>query len=99
MSKHTHGPWRVSSQPIINGKYAGCFAIKPEAGPPFAVMIGGGPNDLRQANASLIAAAPDLLEACRHALAHIEVDECTHGRPFSAGNLLRAAIDRAESAS
>jgi hypothetical protein len=52
--------------------------------------------NLKPEGARLIAAAPDLLEACRQALTHIEVDETTHGRPFSAGNVLRAAIAKAE---
>lgn len=44
----------------------------------------------------LIAAAPDLLEACMQALAFIEGDECLHGRKFFEGSLLRSAIAKAE---
>jgi hypothetical protein len=44
----------------------------------------------------LVAAAPDLLEACRALLAHVEQDEATHGREFAAGIAGRAAIAKAE---
>lgn len=48
-----------------------------------------------EANRALIEAAPDLLDACRQALQHVEGDESTHGRPFGAGNALRDAIKKA----
>lgn len=60
-AEHTRGPWKVGTLPVISGKYAGCYAIAPAAGPAFAVLIGGGPADLRRANGRLIEAAPDLL--------------------------------------
>lgn len=47
-------------------------------------------------DARMIAAAPDMYEACNQALRHIEVDEATHGRPFAAGNVLRAALAKAK---
>jgi hypothetical protein len=50
------------------------------------------------ANARLIAAAPDLLEACEQALMWVEDDETTHGRKFGTGNVLRAAIAKATGA-
>ena len=37
----------------------------------------------------------ELLEACEQCLRHIEQDESTHGRPFAAGNVARAAIKKA----
>lgn len=58
MGAHTPGLWSVGSIPIVRGKYAGCYAIAPQAGPAFAVMLGNGPKDIREANARLIAAAP-----------------------------------------
>lgn len=47
-------------------------------------------------NAVLIAAAPDLLDACYEALIWIERDETTHGRKLRAGDALRRAIAKAE---
>ena len=37
-----------------------------------------------------------LVEASKQALAWIEADECTHGRKFGVGNVLRRAIDQVE---
>lgn len=34
----------------------------------------------------------ELDAALRQCLAHIEVDEAAHGRPFAAGNVARAAL-------
>lgn len=48
-----------------------------------------------ETTARLISAAPDLLEACHQALMQAEMDECTHGRKFGWGNVLRAAIAKA----
>lgn len=48
------------------------------------------------ANARLIAAAPTMLEALKQALLYIQRDEVAHGRPFAAGNVVRAAISKAE---
>jgi len=51
--------------------------------------------DAWEANARLIAAAPELLEALQQCLQHIELDESMHGRPFGAGNVAREAIKKA----
>lgn len=47
------------------------------------------------ANARLIAAAPELLEALEQACQYIEDDETAHGRKFGTGNAVRAAIAKA----
>lgn len=49
-----------------------------------------------RSNGSLMMAAPKMLEALKQALTHIEVDETTHGRNFAAGNVVRAAIRKAQ---
>ena len=71
MSKHTPGPWQLQADPmhfdsltaVIGGKR---MNAKPHAWPayPLTVQVGGmcGLQEM-QANARLIAAAPDLLEA------------------------------------
>lgn len=51
---------------------------------------------VRRGNGLLFAHARHLLEACHYALEWIERDETTHGRLFDTGNVLRAAIAKAE---
>ena len=89
-AKHTPGPWRVVNKPRLSSLevYAGDTAI--------CELWRRADRAAEHATAQLIAAAPDLLNACWQALTHIESDECTHGRPFAAGNVLRAAIAKAE---
>lgn len=69
MSKHTKGPWIVEAFPEEGGD----FAISAESGVFVAISIGGIPNEI--ANARLIAAAPELLEAlemCLKEILHIQ---------------------------
>ena len=79
-SKHTPGPWSIYGKP---GDYPGI-----EAGQiPFSVVVFGFPDEYHpcgiqgrdsnemQANARLIAAAPDLLEALRTCVAVIEIQQ------------------------
>lgn len=96
MSTHTAGPWAVQCDPlhfhtmssVVGGEMCSGFPDRR-----LIVEVGGSaPPDEQEANTRLVAAAPDLLEAAKQALLHIEGDEMTHGRPFSAGNMLRAAI-------
>lgn len=60
---HTPGPWEVTG-PSSNGKCLRIFADE------YVGIIGGSDQSIRtiQANADLIAAAPDLLEACKSLL-------------------------------
>lgn len=87
MSKHTPGPWR----------YDRCNS-SPTTGE--HMIAGGKPGYLAEvrdcgsgdvsANARLIAAAPDLLEACK------AVDEATRGGDYEAAfKAVRAAIAKA----
>lgn len=111
VAKHTPGPWtadRMLIPPRAKDRRCGFVVNGPDdnGDPPFAIRI----CDLRvprgidgfaegQANASLIAAAPDLLEACRQLIAMFDgEDECTEildalGGPSSP---IRAAIAKAE---
>lgn len=98
MSKHTPGPWHVGIEPTMNTiriRDNGMDAL------PIATIFysdGGKPRYQREestANARLIAAAPDLLEAC------IEAHECIRtGGHFADSNRtmerLAAAIAKAE---
>ena len=70
MSKHTPGPWTLKKDRSPNGYPHGISAIDPTDELKFEVCaIFGQYNDrvatpMSAANARLIAAAPDLLEAC-----------------------------------
>lgn len=68
MSKHTRGPWAVRvKQPWERGD-GGSFAIDAEEWGEMATVYAHCADesaDIGQANARLIAAAPDLLHACR----------------------------------
>ncbi len=86
---HTPGPWTWDGEP--HNIIVWCGPDKRVA----FLMTSDGPTE---ANARLIAAAPDMLSALEQALGHIEVDETTHGRPFAAGNVIRAALAKAGAA-
>ncbi len=90
MEKHTPGPWRVAigSRLEIRGP-------KDEIGWPVPVVYNAGlhTDETAQANARLIAAAPELLAACIDAL---EVEEKMAQCPDSElAARLRAAIAKA----
>ena len=85
MSGHTKGPWRLSFDPET-----GAFAIEDDnrsailcSRPPW-----GHRSDESIANARLMAAAPDLMEAC------LEVHKCGNG----GAKLSRAASDKVRAA-
>jgi len=101
-AKHTPGPWfhrpeelhegkhRVAGRcpsvyTVIDGKAFGIAdALRIQVVPP-------GRDDIAEANARLIAAAPDLLEACRKALTCASINS-------DVAALIRAAITKAEHA-
>jgi hypothetical protein len=67
---YTPGPWEVFPDEI--GHNVGITIIGAEGG--IIADIGGGPLAIRQANARLIAAAPELLAAAGLALAHLRCE-------------------------
>jgi hypothetical protein len=84
MKTHTNGPWTIGDDCCVYGNHG---MIRP-----FVAQIADDYNDGEtQANARLIAAAPDLLEAADDALADLE------GYEFAAETIrkLRAAIAKA----
>ena len=90
MTTHTAGPWRLTlsdDTTIIAGD-----------GTPVAGTLGNYDSDdewpVMEANARLIAAAPDLLAALRGMLADYE-DYFGHERPSLTASAARAAIARA----
>lgn len=104
MSKHTPGPWvAVGTDPAEGGNW---FWIKAQPAPvmrgftkEIGVVNGSQDDPEQQANARLIAAAPELLEALRDLLLHAyitdvdpaDVDEEDRARESRA----RAAIAKA----
>lgn len=104
-AKHTPGPWKIWRERDTQTEFCICVGIE-------GVRLASLP-DMRvigenEANACLIAAAPDLLEACKAAWAEldnrydVDVPEPGHSKeyPFNgAGELMRrlqAAIRKAE---
>lgn len=106
MSKHTPGPWKVDSYGGITGgpnyltsvaetfsyKWAHCEATSAHKHSQEAADYCGQMFDEAKANGALIAAAPELLSACREAEAYFSV---THADD-EVRDLLRAAIAKAE---
>ncbi len=91
---HTPGPWYAH----MNGE--GSFCIKAgtdyDISPTLASRSKWKSDAERSnANARLIAAAPELLEALEDCLRWIEADEWTYGRTFSTGDRIRTAIEKA----
>lgn len=73
--KFTPGPWFYISGPALNGRYhAGHADVGAED---FALVCEcyEGDEDEQEANARLIAAAPELYEALRKAIANLEMAE------------------------
>jgi hypothetical protein len=96
MTQHTPGPWTHSQwgQTIsINADgFTGIANINPSGN-----HKSGIPKPEDRANARLIAAAPDLLETAKLALADLQESEKRNGyQNFKSGELLRAAIAKAE---
>ncbi len=102
-AKHTPGPWRLEADPMhfdslttITGGQR--MNAKPHAWPayPLTVQVGGMASVKEaQANAALLAAAPELLEALVALLPHVpgHMTNNLHGRPWI--EQARAAIAKA----
>lgn len=71
--KHTPGPWRVKRWPAAGGAVPEAFSIEPGVA---RVYYG----DLTEANARLIAAAPELLEMLKE-LVEVGEESWKHDRP------------------
>lgn len=98
-TKHTPGPWvstydefddemHISTQDRVDSHTIAIASV--------GVGYCGPIESEQQANASLIAAAPDLLVALQRCLNFIEGTEAEFGEEFECGNLARAAIAKAE---
>lgn len=92
-STHTPGPWKVVGRDIRADDY-----IKVGKGGYFSIAYMANPisrDDIMDANARLIAAAPELLEACKIALSTIN-DEYPKGEMMGPKQALKYAIAKAE---
>jgi hypothetical protein len=61
-TKHTPGPWILDTDNIIRTEAGTCIALAQQGGDGYPLLSG----DEVQANARLIAAAPELLEALQY---------------------------------
>lgn len=98
-AKHTPGPWRIYHNSGYNqGHYNGYLQTDILAGSDLIKIrqsVAGNTFPQLAANARLIAAAPDLLEACKRALAVLEKEPAC--QIYSAhAQIVRAAIARAK---
>lgn len=98
--KHTPGPWNLSES--HSGADRSVFALSPKHQNPIwiaRVYNGDGsihtPAPIRDANARLIAAAPDLLEACEETLRLHDLSEDDRLAGVI-GIAIRAAIAKAK---
>lgn len=83
--KHTPGPWKLRETPND------CDFTHEIDG--IACIYAG--NGLATANAKLIAAAPELLEALQAVIADIDIPECGGNIEFNIVQQVRAAIKKA----
>ena len=98
MSKHTPGPWAYSTSPegwsyTINIYQAENAAHTPDYSDVAFRTCTGGRKAIQEANARLIAAAPDLLEALWVCMEH---NRLHHGDSHNTVIQARAAIAKAE---
>lgn len=82
MSKHTPGPWdfRGSLGPTSNPHLKGPHVVEAANGSQIAIL-NGWRSDVSEANARLIAAAPELLDALRGLLSLYDTDEGCRSTP------------------
>ena len=94
-AKHTPGPWAVIPQKTLQGDIATVYNT-PDGWVSIhaPTWLNIGDQQVAMANARLIAAAPDLLEALRTARDHIDMDalEISHCKD---AERIRAAIAKA----
>ena len=93
MSKHTPGPWTPNHYAFMAGGKLRWWQVLAQGGEVQVSDMGdcGLPPDEAEANANLIAAAPDLLEAAKHAATEWRL----HGQLTDSCRVLEAAIAKA----
>lgn len=101
MSKHTPGPWWLGRDPCHYDSLTSISGGSDSNGGIRSVAeVGGHDVDEAEANARLIAAAPDLLAACEAALVQVTRDNDERGVPTNEHRgtqwMLEAAIAKAK---
>jgi hypothetical protein len=86
-TKHTPGSWRATTKHV--------YAPETEDRLGLDVQINGGNRDDNKANARLIAAAPELLEACIKMIEYCDNQNPPQGNGLWCIRLIRAAIAKA----
>lgn len=101
--KHTPGPWTVGTSRALAYDSRGdvCderiyISPDPKISANMICQVGGLRDRNTEANARLISAAPELLEACKAALKIIEAEQEACGIYTAHTNIIRAAIAKAE---
>lgn len=94
--KHTQGKWQYG-KPFLTNKYGGTIIIHLN-GVPIAKVFEEIGRETAEANARLIASAPELLEACKEAILFLESlgNESEPDFCFDIYNKLEQAISKAE---
>ena len=96
-TKHTPGPWTWDEPSNWHGLATRVYHENEKAYEPIArVQLSGWPRRVGLANACLIAAAPDLLAACRKALPQLRWANCHGSRCDELIAEIEAAIAKAE---
>ena len=98
MSKHTPGPWEYLTETTYAGDYPYGVGHKVKMGNELLTISchGYGADEFFEeaaANARLIAAAPDLLKACKEFVRKCECGEARSRRSYAE---MKAAIEKAE---
>jgi hypothetical protein len=93
--KHTPGPWAIEL-PAPGSENPAWILGPEEQGIARVSLWRGLGREQAEANAALMAAAPDLLAALKQALNYIENTEKEFGETYGCGNAARAAITKAE---
>jgi hypothetical protein len=91
MSKYTAGPWSVDGNTVYTTKSAGWYRGKEIRQNAFSANIQA-PEDELQANARLIASAPELLEALQGLAKEINLSKLNIKKDFSLINAHAAAL-------
>lgn len=92
MTGHTPGPWRAKGAEVYCGRLRVCSQVNAAD----ASLNIGGSVERSHANARLIAAAPDLLEALEGVIPYLEEDPDDEGDYNERIRTVRAAIAKAK---
>ena len=99
MSNHTPGPWAVDRDPRPRMSWNNHIVSEKDPDQRICFMTHDGTkeNERGQANASLVAAAPDLLHALKELMAAVKGEPAMNNHKYDGvGIVVNAAIAKAE---